>query len=118
MKIGGYNTSCMAIVIENLPVPLLLGMEFLKSNHAKIDLDKFEVSFSRNDQSIAIRLPKPHQPSHTLFFNSTQTNLPVEALKNPEKKHLKKIRKKHKNKLCPKQKLQKLTLPIINSKKF
>ncbi|KAG5875603.1 hypothetical protein JTB14_009754 [Gonioctena quinquepunctata] len=75
----GYNTSCMAIVIENLPVPLLLGMEFLKSNHAKIDLDKFEVSFSRNDQSIAIRLPKPHQPSHTLFFNSTQTNLPVET---------------------------------------
>ncbi|KAG5885257.1 hypothetical protein JTB14_025954 [Gonioctena quinquepunctata] len=78
MKIGGYITSCLAIIIENLPVPLLLGMEFLKSNHAKIDLD-FEVSFSRNDQSIAIRLPKPHQPSHTLFFNSTQTNLPVET---------------------------------------
>ncbi|KAG5881320.1 hypothetical protein JTB14_025705 [Gonioctena quinquepunctata] len=104
MKIGGYNTSCMAIVIGNLPVPLLLGMEFLKSNHAKIDLDKFEVSFSRNDQSIAIRLPKPHQPSHTLFFNSTQTNLPVET--QPKKPLEKQIpqenqKKKHKNKTMP-----------------
>ncbi|KAG5873427.1 hypothetical protein JTB14_001148 [Gonioctena quinquepunctata] len=87
MKIGGYNTSCMAIVIENLPVPLLLGMEFLKSNHAKIDLDKFEVSFSRNDQSIAIRLPKPYQPSHTLFFNSTQTNPPGKSEKEAQEQN-------------------------------
>ncbi|KAG5864829.1 hypothetical protein JTB14_033771 [Gonioctena quinquepunctata] len=33
----------------------------------------------KNNHPNGRRLSKPHQPSHTLFFNSTQTNLPVET---------------------------------------
>lgn len=50
-----YNDVCTALVVEDLPKPVILGTTFLKRNNAILDFNRSEVIFGTNRKNVRVK---------------------------------------------------------------